>query len=208
MTKIFLKAKHWQLFLVIFAIPLIFQFIILAMIISETIVNRNIDPTVFVNYGKIYMLFWLVIMSIFFGWFWSVATHLQSKIPTNVKMKLKQFKIFFFIPLVYFLVLIFFMASVFNELIVNNLEPNVAFVGAFVGIIIPLHLFSIFCIFHSIYFTAKTIKTVELQREVKFGDFVGEFFMIWFLFIGLWILQPKINKMAAGTVEKENDFEI
>jgi hypothetical protein len=43
---------------------------------------------------------------------------------------------------------------------------------------------------------AKTIKTVELQREVNFSEFIGEFFMIWFYFIGIWILQPKINRMV------------
>jgi hypothetical protein len=52
-----------------------------------------------------------------------------------------------------------------------------------------------FCIFYTLYFVAKTFKTVELQREVKFSDFAGEFFMIWFYPIGIWIIQPKINKM-------------
>ena len=61
--------------------------------------------------------------------------------------------------------------------------------------IIPLHLFSMFCIFYCLYFVAKTYKTAELQREVSFGDFVGEFFLFWFYPIGVWFLQPKINEM-------------
>ena len=45
------------------------------------------------------------------------------------------------------------------------------------------------------YFVAKTLKTVELQKEVLFSDFAGEFFIVWFFPIGIWIIQPKINKI-------------
>ena len=71
-------------------------------------------------------------------------------------------------------------------------------IGGLVGIIVPLHLFSMFCIFYCLYFVAKTFKTVELQREVSFSDFAGEFFMIWFFLIGIWIVQPKVNKMIEN----------
>jgi len=65
----------------------------------------------------------------------------------------------------------------------------------FLVIILPLHLFSMFCIFHTIYFVAKTIRTAELQRVVTFGDFAGEFFLLWFYIIGIWIIQPKVNRL-------------
>jgi hypothetical protein len=80
----------------------------------------------------------------------------------------------------------------------SNSEPNIGFIGSLFTIIVPIHLFSMFCIFYTLYFVAKTIKTVELQREVKFSDFAGEFFMIWFFPIGIWIVQPKINEMIEA----------
>ena len=80
-------------------------------------------------------------------------------------------------------------------MIESGAKPNGAFIGGVIGVIVPLHLFSMFCIFYSLYFVAKTFKTVELQRQVSFSDFAGEFFMIWFYPIGIWIVQPKINKM-------------
>jgi hypothetical protein len=67
------------------------------------------------------------------------------------------------------------------------------------AIIFPLHLFSMFCIFYCLYFVSKTFKTVELQRETTFSDFAGDFFLIWFYPIGIWIVQPKINKMVEET---------
>lgn len=135
-------------------------------------------------------------MATFFGWFWSVAIGLQSKVPKNVIMKVKNFKIFFFIPLIYTLIFFSLFSVLINGLLCSNPPgPNDGLIGGLFTIIFPLHLFSMFCIFYSLYFVAKTLRTVELQREVKFVDFAGEFFMIWFYPIGIWIVQPKINKM-------------
>jgi hypothetical protein len=67
------------------------------------------------------------------------------------------------------------------------------------AIIIPLHLFSMFCIFYCLYFVSKTFKTAELQRQTTFSDFAGEFFLLWFYPVGIWIVQPKINKMVEST---------
>jgi len=53
-----------------------------------------------------------------------------------------------------------------------------------------------YCIFYLMYKAAKTIKTAEVQKPVSFGDFAGEFFLLWFFPIGIWFLQPKINKLA------------
>ena len=55
-----------------------------------------------------------------------------------------------------------------------------------------------FCFLYKIYFVAKTFKTAELQKEVDFGDFAGEFFMIFFYFIGIWVFQPEIIKMVES----------
>ena len=76
-----------------------------------------------------------------------------------------------------------------------NEESNFIAIAGIFAIIVPVHLFAMFCIFYSLYFVAKTFKTVELQRTVTFSDFAGEFFLLWFYPIGIWIIQPKINRM-------------
>ncbi len=68
--------------------------------------------------------------------------------------------------------------------------------AAIAGIIVPLHLFSMFIIFWGIRFAAKTLKSVELGRMAKFGDYAGEFFLIWFSIIGYWVLQPRLNEFV------------
>jgi len=66
---------------------------------------------------------------------------------------------------------------------------------AIAGVIVPLHLLSMFIIFWGVRFAAKTLKSVELGRMAKFGDYAGDFFLIWFSIIGYWILQPRLNEL-------------
>lgn len=66
----------------------------------------------------------------------------------------------------------------------------------FAMLFFPVHLFAMFCLFYCQYFVAKTIKSVELKREAVLNDYIGEFFLIWFFVVGLWIMQPKLNKFA------------
>lgn len=197
MTDRFLKAKHWQLFLFTFGIPIIFQTIMMGFIISNLANQTNPEPALFLNYMKFFPVMMILFMAVFFGWFWSVAIGLQKKVPENVSMKVKKFKVFFFIPLIYMIIILLLVLSVSQSgLLDSNSAPNFANIGVFFAVIFPIHFFAMFCIFYSLYFVAKTFKTVELQREVTFGDFAGEFFMIWFFPIGIWIIQPKINKMV------------
>lgn len=99
-----------------------------------------------------------------------------------------MFKVFFFFPVVYIILMLIFM-DYFSK---SFGDP---FFGPDAWIFVPLHLFSMFCMFYCLYFVAKTIKTVELQRSVTFSDFVKEFLLAWFFPIGIWILQPRINNM-------------
>ncbi len=150
------------------------------------------------NYLMFFPIVMILLMATQFGWFWSVAIGLQTKVPENVKMKIKKFKIFFFIPMVYLILISIAMMVGLCGVIENGEFLNVGLIASLFIIVIPLHLFSMFCTFYSLYFVAKTYKTVELQREVSFSDSAGEFFMIWFYPIGIWIVQPKINKMIEG----------
>lgn len=200
MTELFLKAKHWHLFLVTFGIPIIFQFVLVGSMMSSVLTESNPDPTIIFSYMKFYPIVMIILLGVFFGWFWAVVTGLQTKIPEEAKMKLGRFKIFFFIPLIYMLFFSIFIVSTMVGMMSGIMdgvsEPNPGLLFGIMSVIMPLHLFSMFCIFHSLYFVAKTFKTVELQRSVTFSDFAGEFFLIWFYPIGIWILQPKINQMV------------
>jgi hypothetical protein len=206
MIERFLKAKHWQLFTLMFGIPFLFQILIMVKVFPNINSEANPDPMEVFNMFKFFPIIMMLFAGVFFGWFWSIAIGLQKKVPENVTMKTKKFKIFFFIPLVYILCISLFISGIFSGIIQNETESIGGLTNVIVGVILPLHLLSMFGMFYSLYFVAKTFKTVELQKEVNFGEFAGEFFMMWFYFIGIWILQPKINKMTESENSSANNM--
>ena len=184
MIEKFLRAKHWQVFLIVFIIPYSLQFI--AMTITKN------DHTRMMNFSPFIMIIFFLGL---FGWFWSIAAGLKNNIPVGIKMKIKKFKIFLIIPMLYIPLAFGLMNLLFENIANNDGESSGAMIGGSLAIIFPLHILSMFGLLYSFYFVAKTFKTVELQREVTFSDFAGEFFMLLFFPIGIWVIQPKINKM-------------
>lgn len=85
MINWFLKPKHWQLFLLMFGLPIMFEFIMMGSIMSDFVTQPSPDPQEIFSYMKFFPLIMIVFMGAFFGWFWSVAIGLQQKVPANVK---------------------------------------------------------------------------------------------------------------------------
>jgi hypothetical protein len=189
MTNLFLKAKHWQIFIIAFAIPFLIQ------IISMPLLILSDHPLDVFKMMPIVMIFFVGGLM---GWIWSIGVGLQSKIPTTVKLNVTLFKVFLTIPFVYLCVLSVAMAALMNGILENNQAPEPRTIVLLFVCIFPIHLFSMFCLFYCLYFAAKTVKTVEMQKEVAFADFGGEFVMMWFFPIGIWIIQPKINQMIEN----------
>ena len=224
----FLKLKNWQLFWLIVFTYLAFQIVgTTTTAISSQGTTKEIPeyvfgvkaPTIFpwsntikktaesssvtsssgtimtfTKYSPIVILFILVL----FGWFYAMGLNLNKKIPDTAKMYLRKFKWFMFIPIVYGFLLYIFVHFVLFKAVSNGETLNSSVIFAS---IVPFHLFSIFCIFYCIYFNAKSLKVAELQREVSFSDYVVEFFLLWFFPIGVWFIQPRINKIFDVTLQ-------
>jgi hypothetical protein len=192
--KIFLRMKHWQLFLLLFGIPFIFQ------VIGALSLSYFKNPTLLFMAFPIILFLYMVA---FFTWFYTLGTHLNRKLPDTVQMSLRRFKIFLSIPFLYFLLICIFLFSLFinlSAMAASGTSDPMAFSAArpswlFFILVIPLHFFSMFCILYSLYFIAKSLKIAEGQRIVTFNDFAGEFFLIWFFPIGVWFIQPRINRL-------------
>ena len=154
--------------------------------------KQDPEPKIMFSYLPIFFIIGILASAVQWAWFWATGIILQNKLPSELKQNTTLFKIFFFYPIIYTpLLLTYFMTTiVYHESVI----------GRFL-IIIPFQLFSIFSMFYCMYFIAKTIKTVELQRYVYFSDYIAEIIMIWFFPIGIWFLQPKINKMITEKTE-------
>ena len=191
MTERFLKAKHWQIFLLICGLPLITEIVTMPLLFGG-----NSMASI-----SIMMLIVLVCLGGFLGWFWSIGTGLQHLIPENVRLKAGKFRFFLIYALVYMLLFSCFMIYTFAS--IHLISENQDVYSGMIFLIIPLHFLAMFAMFYCLYFVAKTYKTVELQRTVTFSDYAGEFFLFWFFPVGIWVIQPKINAMISP-LEGEN----
>ncbi len=179
--KKLLQFKHWQLFLLLMGIPILFQFVIM----------NSMNNLIYVIVGFPIMM--ILMVTLMFSWLYTLGTHLYALLPQTVTMNLSRFKLFLVIPIGYIVFITIYFLCVTTG-VLGNVNPWIF------AIIVPLHLFSLFCILYCLYFNAKALKSIELQRPVEFGDFIGEFFLIWMFPIGVWIIQPRINKLFKDEV--------
>lgn len=90
----------------------------------------------------------------------------------------------------------------------ENIDGDALFLSFIPNIIVfMLGGFLVFCC--SIYMilkTAQIIKTMDLKRKPIGGEYLGEFFLLLFHYIGFWIIQPRINEYAE--LEENTDKTI
>ncbi len=177
-SSLFLRAKHWQIFLLLVGVGLVGDIVLAASSISTTAQSPE-------DFGKVSLRFGFVtvpFMICFLGWFWSMGSFLSSIVRPALRLNTK----FFHFALVYPGLYIFVFIALFQTF---TTYP------ALLAIILPLHFFAIFCIFYGLYFVSKSLVMAETSRSVSFYDYAGPFFLIWFFPLGVWFTQPRINRL-------------
>ena len=210
--EFFHKLKHWQLFMLLFVVPFIFYIIFVVTIISKAVISNS--PEEIFSVFKFIPLIVFVPLLTLFGWLWSMGIGLAKYLPKNVVMNQRRFKILFFVPLIYLPTVMFMVIGLMSNLqksMLTNEPPDFFLTPSFpilFFLFFVLHLFSVFCMFYCFYFAAKTYKSVILQREAVVSDYIGQFFMIWINVIGVWIMQPHINRITKGHLSGDDTSEV
>ena len=60
-----------------------------------------------------------------------------------------------------------------------------------------MHLLAMAAIFYALGFTSKQLVKLEQRENVSFFNYSGPFFLFWFFPIGIWFIQPKVNKLLG-----------
>jgi hypothetical protein len=211
MIKLFLKAKHWQLFTIFFALPLILQFVVMGDIMSimPFDADSNQDPTeLFDSLVKVYTWMPIVFLPALFGytaWFWSISVGFYPKLPDHHKLNLVLFKWMVIASAVLIMYMLYVFSTnipkIFDSIVTEQSLANLETLIWPLLMMIPIGLIGFVCMMYAIYHTAKTIKLMELGDSDKKSEIIGEFVLLWFYYIGVWILQPKINKMISDDFE-------
>ncbi|HEY5744734.1 MAG TPA: hypothetical protein VIU12_01550 [Chryseolinea sp.] len=118
----------------------------------------------------------LIGIGVFFCWIWNVAHSLADKVSDT---KLSYFRICFIVSMLGF--------SSYNVIVLVSGIPAFEYLRAFQLLIFA---FLVYCL----YTAAKLLKTWESGSSPKLLDNLGYFFLFLIFPIGVWVLQPKVNK--------------
>lgn len=169
------------MFLLLFAVPTIAEFFVIPATIRSW---RDLGPNGFVLLG-VMLLYFLC----YLAWFGSMGLFFRSIVSSGLRMETQFFRFALVYPVLY--------VPIFFFLVIPDRVP--------VWIVLPLHLACMVCIFYLLYFVSKNLVLAETGKQASFCEYAGPFFLLWFFPIGVWIVQPKVNRLYA---EKSSTEEL
>ena len=124
-------------------------------------------------------IFWLSLLGIpYMIWMYSIGIELNKKNQKNIGLKKILLNILVGYPTMY-------LISAWILILSGNMNMDT---------ILPFHFGAMFCIFLLMILTSRTIIKFEKEENLKESSGIGLFFGIWYYFIGIWYIQPKLNE--------------
>ena len=91
----------------------------------------------------------------------------------------------------FFLINIFICLLTFISILILSSGEGMTFSGIYA---IPM-FYLFFAILYCLAFPVKLLNCIEAGKEVSLGQYIGDFFLVLFLPIGIWFLQPRIIRL-------------
>jgi hypothetical protein len=174
-TGFFLSAKHWQVFVLTWG-----AYFVGTMVLVGSVPEGPVENPLKVGlFSEVVML---PFVACSMGWLWSMGRFLFSISEPSLKLNIHFFRFAIIFPTLYLLAgLPFFLSR-------NHVVETV---------IIPVHLLALFCIFYAFYFVSKSLLMAEKGEVVTRNDYTLTLLLLFFSLIGIWLLQPRINRLYA-----------
>jgi hypothetical protein len=122
--------------------------------------------------------FQIVVMFVYFvelSWIYSVCVFVTRTYSTQISVPINLQ----YLALLYLLI--------YTALFSLDILPNKnLYILSYIAIAA-----NIYCV----YFVSRILVMAELERKVTFSDYIGTFIHIYVFFIGVWWLQPRINRL-------------
>ena len=177
LASLFLRAKHWQLFVLFVGVGFVGD-IVLLMYFPAGDSGGSVGRFELLN-GILTAIF----LVFFLGWFWSMGSFLSSIVIPRLRLNRELFLVSLIYPPLYI--------CVFFTVVFGNVKSSLF------ALMFPFHLFAMFCMFYVLYFVSKSLVLAETGRPASFYDYAGPFFLLWFFPIGVWFIQPRVNRLYA-----------
>lgn len=193
--KWFLRAPHWKIFLIQLSPALLIPFVLIIFFVVQDF--DQFDPT---NLSILILVPLLIIGSMGFHlcYLWSIGNKLQPLVPEGVNLDPKYFNLALALPFVG-MVLALIISTVFLSSSEADVYSSSGFPAFPFMFFIAYMLFGLLAMvggFYQIYFLGKLVKTLELQREIRFEEHLIECLLFWFYIVGIWFIQPKLNQFV------------
>ena len=186
MKNSILKAKHWQVFLIVLILPTLIY-------LATSSIN---SPLIQILSTYLYTTLSIVGIMIYL---WLVTISLQKSLPKSKRKLSSRYDILFTIPILLFILLVVMHILKIDGaigIIGDENRAKAVFVSekmlkTTLPLIFALTASALLCVL----IVSKALKSAMLKKEVKFTEYIPELIQFIFFPIGIWILQPKINKL-------------
>ncbi|MES2107905.1 MAG: hypothetical protein V4577_04110 [Bacteroidota bacterium] len=146
-------------------------------------------PAFLSNYDSLQPVIWtLMVYVIYWAWIYAIGIKMNSFIPANLRPGLTSFKIHSYLLLIFLITL--FAAEFFGQL--PDIESPYAMYFGLGAMTISLYL-----LFNVWMFSARMLESVIVGTIVNRSDSLKAFLCFWFFPIGIWFIQPAVNRAVA-----------
>ena len=186
-TEFVARLKAWQVFILLVLPMLAFQFYFMSNMPSPT---SSSQPSMeeFEALFRQTMLMSLLMVVLLLTWLLSIGFAANRRVERNLRLK-TRLAIGCGLYAASYIALAQFIFP----------RPGSSSSEAVsMGLVVPLHLLAMIAIFYVLAFAARNIIMAERQSAVSFFDYSGPFFLMWFSPIGVWFVQPRVNRLVAG----------
>jgi MFS family permease len=176
-----IELKHWQLFLIIVGIPLL-------VMLLEGFTYQETEGEAF-TISAVLRLAMVIPFLTFYFWLWSCGYLLNEKIKDSLNTHSSYFSL-----AVGTSAFATFFLTVYGALLGNRGQEYAEFnTMTYIGFGLVVFI-ALFTFLMAASFLAKTLVRAEREAHVKSADYYSEFIMILVFPIGIWMLQPRIQK--------------
>jgi hypothetical protein len=176
--KNLLRIKHWQLFIILTSTLFISIFVAESSLKIGTFESLKLSVLIR-EIGLIVYFLWLLILGI----------SLNNR-PENPH----KFKSGIYIAAILFCIL------GYSDMNLQIIFSENYFIPYYISMLsMPLTLFGLIYVFYNL---PMSLKSLESNKKVGFGDCVADLFLLFAFPIGVWFTQPRINRLnLTGTTE-------
>ncbi|TWJ01713.1 hypothetical protein JN11_01867 [Mucilaginibacter frigoritolerans] len=178
LTNILVRVKDYQLFLI---------FLVSALLASGSVLGRIVGCLSF---------------CVYIVWIYSIGSLMRELIPNKLRPKITYFRMSCLVLIVGTIVIL----MIFGGYSIN--QDNYKNYGKLFWVFLFIQLFLMWSLIYIVYFAAKMLMSIVEGEIVDFNKSYKFFFAIWIYPVGLWIVQPAVQRILSQSAGQRKKMTI